>query len=270
MFDDFVMRALLCGIAISLMTGTMGCFVIWRRMSYFGETLSHATLLGIALAVMMQQNLYIGIGIVLMFVVIILAILERRENFPLDTMLGVISHICLAAGIVIFTITNYRQYGADLQNILLGEILTVSWGDVVSISISSLLVIMGVVFYWKRFIMVTLHAEIALTSGISVFQTNIWFLLFLACGIALAVKIVGILLVIALLLIPPTIARLFSTSPIKMAFLSSVMGIIAVVGGMKVSFDYDIPTGPTIILMAAAILLVAVIFKKLRVYAPFN
>lgn len=264
MLDDFFVRALLCGMAISLMTGPMGCFVIWRRMSYFGETLSHATLLGIALAVMMQQNLYVGIGIVLVVIVGVLAILERLENFPLDTILGVISHICLAAGIVIFSVTNYRQYGADLQNILFGEILTVSWGDVLNTAILSLLVMVGVLFCWKRFIMVTLHPEIALTSGISVFRTNIWFLLFLAGGIALSVKIIGVLLVIALLLIPATVARLFSSSPIKMALTASFIGILAVTGGLLLTFYYDTPAGPTIILAAAAILLTAVAIRKIK------
>lgn len=269
MITIFFIRAVLAGVGIAVMAGPIGCFVVWRRMAYFGETLAHATLLGISLSMVAGYMSYLFIFLILGGLVLFLAVIKRFDTLPIDTVLGGVSHFCLALGLIVFSLSPSQQFMSNMTTLFFGEILTVSWLDVITIFISALLLLLMVILNWRRLIILCLHQDIAVTMGISPFKTNIILLALLASAIALMVKMVGVLLVVSLLLIPAATAKLLSHSPKQMAYLAPILGVSAVVVGMFLTFYFDLPTGPTIILVSGILFLGFFLLQLLLSYIRF-
>lgn len=253
--DSFIVRAIAAGIGVALVTGPLGCFIIWRRMAYFGDTLSHAALTGIAIGILFGVNATIGIVGTGLVVGALLLALQKQRTVPMDTLLGILSHGALATGlIVIGFMTSVR---VDLMGYLFGDILAVSLGDLAWIYGGGLVVLAGLALIWQPLIALTVHEDIAAAEGIRTSLIRMIFTSLIALTVATAMKIVGVLLVTALLIVPAATARRFSATPEAMAIGAVIVGIVAVIAGLIGSLMWDTPSGPSMV--GAAVLAFALV-----------
>lgn len=257
MLDDFFTRALLAGIGLALTAGPLGCFVIWRRMAYFGDTMAHSALLGVALSLLFQLNLTISVFAVAAIVSLALLLLQKRGSLSTDALLGILSHATLATGLVIVSFMTWVRI--DLVGFLFGDILAVTQADVSLVWGGGILVLFAIIRLWRPLIASTVNPELAAAEGLEPERARLAFMLLMALVIAIAMKIVGILLITSLLIIPAATARRFSTSPEIMAILASLIGAVAVTGGLFGSLEFDTPSGPSIVVAALVLFLVSLL-----------
>ncbi|KOF14554.1 membrane protein [Ensifer adhaerens] len=257
MLDDFFVRALIAGIGIAVMAGPLGCFVIWRRMAYFGDTMAHSALLGVALSLLLDLNLMVAVFIVAAAVSVLLLFLQRRGALSTDALLGILSHSALSIGLVIVAFMTWVRI--DLVGFLFGDILAVSESDIDIIWGGGILVIFAIVYLWRPLLASTVNPELAEAEGMRPERARLFFMLLMALVIAIAMKIVGILLITSLLIIPAATARRFATSPEIMAVLASVIGALAVTGGLFGSLHWDTPSGPSIVVAALALFVLSLL-----------
>ena len=250
---DFILRALIAGLAVALVTGPLGCFVVWRRMAYFGDTLAHSALLGIALGLLFDVNLQLAVISACVILALLLGLLERNKTLATDTILGILAHSALAFGLVVLSFSDVQ---IDLMNYLFGDLLTVSSRDLMWIVISCALALGILVWSWNSLLTITLHEELAQVEGLDVYKVRLALMVLIALVVAVSMKIIGVLLITALLVIPPACARYFSRTPESMAIISSAIGCVCVCGGMAASFYWDTPTGPSIVVTAALIFII--------------
>lgn len=254
MLDDFFIRALLAGIGLALTTGPLGCLVVWRRMAYFGDTMAHSALLGVALSLLLEANLLLSVFAVAVAVSLLLLLLQKVHALSADSLLGILSHSTLAIGLVLVAFMTWVRI--DLIGYLFGDILAVTNGDIALIWGGGIFVLVSLFFLWRPLVASTVSHELAEAEGLHPERARFCFMLLMALVIAIAMKIVGIMLITALLIIPAATARQFSASPERMAFLASLFGAVSVVLGLFGSLYQDTPSGPSIV-VAALLLFIA-------------
>lgn len=255
MLDDFFMRALVAGAGIALVAGPLGCFVIWRRMAYFGDTMAHSALLGVALSFLFEINLTGGVFVVSALVSLVLVFLQRKGGLSTDAILGILSHSTLALGLVMVAFMSWVRI--DLMAFLFGDILAVSRADILIIYLGGALVLAVLAWLWRPLLAATVHAEIAEAEGLRPERAQFIFMLLMAAMIAMAMKIVGILLITSLLIIPAATGRRIASTPEAMAYSSALCGIFAVFGGLASSLHFDTPSGPSIVVAALILFLLS-------------
>ena len=255
--DDFLFRALLAGAGVALIAGPLGCFIVWRRMAYFGDTMAHSALLGVALSVLFDVNITLGVFVVATFGALALIMMQRRAPLSSDALLGILSHLMLALGIVIVAMMTWLRI--DLMAFLFGDILAVSWTDIVVVYAGGALILALLIFIWRPLLAGTVSSELAAAEGLHPERARIIFMLLMAAVIAIAMKIVGILLITSLLIIPAAAARRFAPTPEMMAVLAAIIGVIAVCVGLFGSLTWDTPSGPSIVVAAAMIFLLSLL-----------
>jgi zinc transport system permease protein len=243
--DDFAVRAVAAGAGLALIAGPLGCVMIWRRMAWFGATLAHAALLGVAFALWLEIDLALGVTAISLVVGALLALLQRQKGLSADTLLGVLAHGSLALGLV--AVSFLGQGPVDVHEILLGEILAVSGGQMIGIYVAAAVGLVVLVLIWKPLLAVIVHEELARVEGIPVAWVRAVFMVMIAVFIALAMNVVGILLIVSMLIVPAAAARRFSPGPEVMALLAVILGITAVAGGLTAAFKFDLPAGPAIV-----------------------
>jgi zinc transport system permease protein len=256
MLDDFFVRALVAGIGLALVAGPLGCFIVWRRMAYFGDTMAHSALLGVALAFLLNLDLTVGVFVVAAVVSLALVLLQRWNTLSTDALLGILSHSTLAIGLVLVAFMSWVRI--DLMGFLFGDILSVKVTDILVIYVGGALVLAVLIAMWRPLLAATVNAELAEAEGMRPEVTRIVFMLLLAVVIAIAMKLVGVLLITSLLIIPAATARRLSATPEQMAVLAALIGALSVTGGLFGSLNYDTPSGPSIVVMALVLFLVAV------------
>lgn len=248
MLDDFFTRALLAGVGVALMAGPLGCFVVWRRMAYFGDTMAHSALLGVALALLLDVHMMAGVFGVALLVSAALLVLQRRQALSSDALLGILSHATLALGLVIVAFMTWVRL--DLMGFLFGDILSVAKSDLLLIYGGAIVVLAVLALIWRPLLAGTVSAEIAEAESIRPERARVVFMILMAVVIALAMKIVGVLLITSLLIIPAATARQHAATPESMAVLATVLGVAAVIGGLFGSLQFDTPSGPSIVVAA--------------------
>ncbi len=248
MFDDFFLRAMLAGVGVAIVAGPLGCFIVWRRLAYFGDTLSHAALLGVALAFLLEINFTVAVFLVSAIVSLALLFLQRKATVSSDSLLGLLAHSALALGLVVLAFLTWVR--VDLMGFLFGDILAVSMTDIVVIYLGGVAVLSVLVWIWTPLFAATVNWELAEAEGMKPDRANIVLMLLMATVIAIAMKIVGVLLITAMLIIPAATARRFASGPEQMAVVAAIAGAAAVVGGLFGSLEWDTPSGPTIVVAA--------------------
>ena len=259
MFDDFIIRSLLAIVALSLATAPLGCFVVWRRMAYFGDATAHAAILGVALSLALSVSVTFGVLAVALAMAFVLSALSRQGH-AIDSSLGVMAHSALAIGLV--AVSLLKGVRVDLQAYLFGDILAVSSGEISAIWIGAALVLGLLLWRWQPLLTTTINPELARASGINPRREEMVLNLALAIVIAVAIKIVGALLISAMLLIPASAARRFSATPEAMLVVAFLMSLASGAGGLWLSFTLDSPAGPSIIVAAAAIFIVSALVQS--------
>ena len=255
MFDDFFVRALTAGIGVAIVTGPLGCFVIWRRLSYFGDTLSHSALLGVTLAFSLSINISLSVFIVSGIIALLLLILQKRTKLPGDALLGLLAHSTLAVGLVIIGFLTFIRF--DLMGLLFGDILSVTTNDIFIIWCGGLIILFVLYLIWKSLFAATVNYDLAAAEDMKPDRANFIFTLLLAGVIAISIKIIGVLLITGLLLIPPAMSRNLSNNPKKMVVLSIFGGILSVILGLLGSLEFNTPSGPTIIVVALVLFILS-------------
>ncbi|MDF2095182.1 metal ABC transporter permease [Aquibaculum arenosum] len=261
MLDDFLFRAFLAGAGLAHVAGPLGCFVIWRRMAYFGDSLAHSALLGVTLGFLLNIDLQLGVLATCVAVALTVAALHQQQRLPTDTLLGILAHSGLALGLVALSFMSDLR--VDLLGYLFGDVLAVGTGDILWIWLGGLAVLGVIVLTWRPLLLATLHEELARAEGVPVLAMRLTLMLTLAITIAVAMKIVGILLVTSMLILPAAAARRFARTPEEMAVLAALFGVLAVGGGLWGSLSYDTPSGPSIVVAALLCFVAALVLGGL-------
>lgn len=250
LLDGFMIRAALAGMGVAVAAAPLGCFVVWRRMAFFGDATAHAAILGVALSLTFEAPIFAGVLLAALGMGYTVSALGARGH-AMDTLLGVLSHSAIAFGLV--AVSFLSGVRVDLMAYLFGDILAVSRTDLLVIWGGAILVLLLMWWRWSALLTSTLNPDLASASGIDPKREQMVLTLALALVVAVAIKVVGVLLIGALLVIPAASARPLSTTPERMALGAAMLGMLASVAGLRLSFWLDTPTGPTIVCVAAAL-----------------
>lgn len=251
---EILAPALLAGIGIALVAGPLGCFVVWQRMAYFSDTLAHAALLSIALALYFSLPIQWSVTLFCVAMASLLVLLQKYQRVSTDTLLGILAHSSLAGGLL--AVSLIEDVRVDLLSFLMGDLLAVNREDLVWIFTGGTLVLATLLKLWRPLISITAHAELAAVEGLAVEKLRLILTIMIAIIVAVAMKIVGILLISALLIVPAASARRLAASPESMAVIASFLGILAVACGLLLSFYIDAPAGPAIVVCSTFLFIV--------------
>lgn len=262
---DFLLVALLAGCLLALLTGPLGCFLVWRRMAYFGDTIAHSALLGMMLNLVFQLHPTLGVLASGLLVAAALAWLQRDTRFANDTLLGILAHGSLALGLVALAWVDAPRI--DLNGLLFGDILALRAQDLwyIAALVAGGLALLAT--HWRQLVLISVHEDIAAVEGVPVARMRLMLTTLIAVVVAISIHLVGMLLITALMIIPAATARFYVASPTRMAVLAAMVGVAAVAGGLGLSYAIDTPSGPSIVLAAAMAFLLSFIMQRLRSYA---
>ena len=261
MLDDFFIRALIAGIGVALVTGPLGCFVVWRRLSYFGDTLSHSALLGVTIGFFFDINVAFSVFLISSAVALILLKLQKTTKLPGDALLGLLAHSSLAVGLVVISFLSSIRF--DIMGLLFGDILAVNEIDLLIIWFGGAIILFILKIIWKPLFASTVNNELAEAEGMNPERANAIFTILLAAIIAISIKIVGLLLITGMLIMPAAMSRNISSNPQQMVKLSVVGGLLSVLIGLFSSLQFNSPSGPSII-TAALVLFILTLIKIKR------
>ena len=261
MLDDFMARAALAGIGVAVAAAPLGCFVVWRRMAYFGEATAHAAILGVAMALALDISIFAG-ALLVAFIMVWIATQLSGRGYAMDTVLGVLAHSSLAVGLVVVSFLSGIRI--DLMAYLFGDILAVSRFDIAIIWGGALLVIALIAWRWAPLLTTTLNEELAYASGLNPNREKLILTLSLGVTVAVAIKVVGALLIVAMLIIPAAASRNLARTPETMVMIAGIIGAISALAGLKAAYIFDTPAGPSIVCVAS------VFFVTLSVIAAFK
>ncbi|PXZ08301.1 zinc ABC transporter permease subunit ZnuB [Gilliamella apicola] len=257
---ELLLPSLLAGLCLSCLTGPLGTFVVWRRMSYFGDTLSHAALLGVAFGFLLNINLFYAIIFVTLFLAIGLLWLESQKQLPVDTLLGILAHSALSLGLVVISLMSNLRI--DLMAYLFGDLLSITMFDVYQITVCVMITGSLLIWRWNHFLFITVSEELAFSHGINVPLTKFMLTILLALTIGIAMKFVGALIITALLIIPAATAKYYAKNPESMAIIAILIGMLSILGGILFSLIYDTPTGPSVVLSNTCLFFISLFISK--------
>ena len=258
---DFILYALLAGLGVALVAGPLGSFVVWRRMAYFGDTLSHSALLGIALGISLDINPGFAVVICCLLVALLLVGLQQQKLVSTDTLLGILAHSALSLGVISIGLLDIRL---DLMAYLFGDLLTVTSADLLWIFAGAGMVLVLLIYFWTPLVTLCIDEDLARAEGHPVAFLRLLLMVLIALVIAVAMKIVGVLLITSLLIIPAAAARGIAKSPEAMAIMASLLGCLAVILGVGASLQWDTATGPSIVLSAALVFAVLYLWSAVK------
>ncbi|MES9902626.1 MAG: zinc ABC transporter permease subunit ZnuB [Sedimenticola sp.] len=253
--DDFMLRAAAAGIGVALVAGPLGVFVVWRRMAYFGDTLAHSALLGVALGFLLGINLNLAVVAVAVTIALLLLALQGNRQLASDTLLGILAHSALSLGLVVMAFQEGVR--VDLMGYLFGDILAVTAVDLLWVWGGGTTALLLLMLIWRPLLAMTVHEELARVEGVAVARVRLIFMLLIALVIAVSMKIVGVLLITSMMIIPAAAARRFSHTPEQMAVMAAVTGTCAVILGLAGSWHWDTPAGPSVVTAAALLFLLS-------------
>lgn len=250
MLDDFMTRASLAGVGVAVAAAPLGCFVVWRRMAYFGDATAHAAILGVALSLALEMSIFPGVMVVALVMAVTVTLLAGR-GYAMDTLLGVLAHSALAFGLV--AVSFLSGVRIDLMAYLFGDILAVSRSDLLVIWGGAALVSALIAWRWSALLTATLNEELAYASGLNPKREQLVLTISLAITVAVAIKVVGVLLIAAMLIIPAAAARGLARTPEAMVGIATVIGAVSAVAGLRAAYIFDTPAGPSIVCVAAVL-----------------
>lgn len=252
---EFLLPAFLSGIGIALLAGPLGSFVVWRKMAYFGDTLAHASLLGLSLGFLFDINLNLALVVCCIGIALVLVALQRQKLVATDTLLGILAHSSLSLGLVAVSfLDNVR---IDLMSYLFGDLLSVNTTDLIYIY-SGVAVVLGLlILIWRPLLSSTVNEELAHVEGVNIGLMRLLLMLMVGLVIAISMKFVGALIITSLLIIPAATARRFARSPEQMAYIASIIGCLSVTMGLALSWNFDTPAGPSVVVSSALLFMLS-------------
>lgn len=252
---DILLPSILAGLGIAIISGPLGSLVVWRKMAYFGDTLAHASLLGLALGFLLDINLYLALVVCCLGLAVLLAALQEQKVIATDTLLGILAHSSLSLGLVAVSfLDNVR---VDLMSYLFGDLLAIGPSDITFIYLGGAVIMALLVFFWRSLLSTSISEELASVEGINVPLMRVVLMLLVGLVIAVGMKFVGALIITSLLIIPAATARRFARTPEQMAIGASCIGTVSVLCGLSLSWLYDTPAGPSVVISAAAMFMLS-------------
>jgi zinc transport system permease protein len=258
--DNFILNAIIAGIGIALISGLLGCFVIWRKMSYFGDSLGHSAVLGIGLGIIIGINYNISIIAVIILFSILLTYIQSKGIFSNDAILGILAHGALSIGIILISLSDAAYF--DLHSFLFGNILIVSRWGILSIFLVVAIVYVIIITNWKALILSTISRDLARSNGINTTKMDLLLTISMALTIAVSIQIIGVLLITSMLIIPAATSRQIVSGPKNMAIISILIALLSVLVGILCSYNWDIPTGPAIIAISFILFFIVFLLKR--------
>ncbi|NVD06165.1 zinc ABC transporter permease subunit ZnuB [Vibrio sp. JPW-9-11-11] len=256
---EFLLPSILAGLGIATIAGPLGSFVVWRRMAYFGDTLAHASLMGLALGFLLEINLYLALTVCCLALAVLLVTLQKQQLIATDTLLGILAHSALSLGLV--AVSFLDDVRIDLMSYLFGDLLAVSPSDLIYIYSGVAIVGVVLMLFWRPLLSTTVNEELAAVEGYNVDLMRLVLMLLVGLVIAIGMKFVGALIMTSLLIIPAATARRFATTPEQMALLASLVGGIAVLIGLALSWHYDTPAGPSVVISATVMFILSQFYR---------
>lgn len=260
--DWTLLYGIIAGVGIALIISVLGCFVVWQRMAYFGESLAHSSFLGIALGVVLGVDENIGIIVVCFAFAIVLVLLQQKKMLSNDALMGLLSHSALSLGVIVLSFLGQEHGSQHIHDDLFGNIFDVSPADIVWIYGTVSVVFLWLFLYWPSLVLLSVSEDLACAEGVAILPMRLLLVLLMTITVAISLKILGILLITSLLIIPAVTARIFSRSPKEMAVFSTIIGCFSVIGGILFSFYFKKLPGPSIISFSALVFFVAIISQK--------
>ena len=250
MFEYFIMKAFAAGLAVSIVAAVLGNFVVWRKMAYFGDSLAHSSLLGVAFGLFIGINLNVSIVLFCMLFSMLLIWGQKKRVLATDTLLGILAHSALSIGLVLISLL---KININIHSYLFGDILSIGMNDIYWIYGAGTCILILLFKYWSSLVLMTLNEDLARAEGVNVFYMQILFTILITVLVAMSIRVVGVLLITSMLIIPAAAARQIAKSPESMAIFSAIIGAVSVLAGLQFSLHFDTPAGPTIIMMSSAI-----------------
>lgn len=255
--EPFFLRALVAGAALAVVSAPLGCIVVWRRMAYVGETLAQASLLGVALGLALQVDLTLAVVLAAVAAALILVASGQQRLLAMDSVLGLMHHATLALGII--AISLLKGPGIDLMSFLFGDVFAVTSSDLTWVLAGGAVVLGLMALLWKPLLRLSLDEDLAAAEGVHPLLPRAAFDILLAITIAVAMKIVGVLLVMAFLIVPAAAARPLARTPEAMAVIAALIGVAGVGLGLTASLLHDTPGGPSIVLAMTALAMLSLL-----------
>jgi len=262
MIDEVLLRALAAGVGVAVICGAVGCFLVWRRMAFYGDTLSHSALLGVAAGLIAGISPAIGALVVCLLVAASYAAMQSMRSVPSDTLLAVIAHGSLAAGLIAITVLAPGY--VNVESYLFGDLLAIGDTELATIYAIGMVVALCTGFCWRAWLAISVDEELARVEGVAVARHKLLQMLVMASLVAVAMNVVGALLVTALLVIPPAAARAIARSPEQVALFGAGVGALSVIGGLMGSWHADSPAGPSVVMTAVALFGLLHVFSRLK------
>ena len=255
--DPFILRGILAGLAVAMISGLVGCFVVWRRMSYYGESIAHSSLLGVGLGILMGVGINLGIVFTCLLFGILFLWLQQSKLLSSDTLLGVLAHLALSIGIIVISMNRIK---IDVHAFLFGDILAVTQNDLWGMYLAVLFVVIIICLNWSSLLLVTIDEDLAKAEGVNPLFINLLLTSILTIVVAVSIQMIGLLLITAMLIIPAATSRRLVNSPEMMAIVATLLGIISVILGIYLSVEIDAPSGPSIVVVSAVLFFISHFF----------
>ena len=260
LLDDFLVRSILAGLMMVSIAAPMGCLMVWQRLAFLSDTLGHAAVLGVGIGLLLEVNPMFGVLAVVILIVFSLSQVANFNNALSETTLAIISHTGLAGGLIL--LGALPPNSVSLEAILFGNLLSTTRLDLLMILVTTLILLFLLIRHWRPFVALSVSREIAQAEGISVRKEQFLMYLMIALLVAVLMKVMGVLLIAAMLVIPTTSARLLSRNPEQMVLMSAVFGVLSLAGGIASSFQLEWQTGPSIVLSATTFLVIALLVNR--------
>ncbi len=254
---------LISAILVAIAAGILGCFVVWRKMAYFGDSLSHSALLGLVVGIVFGISSSLGIIIICTVFAALILWMQSSRIFANDTILGILAHSAIALGMVVLSLIKYKHH-VDEHALLFGELLRITEHDFIPVLIGVGVVLVSVYIMWSKFVISSINEDLAQGEGINTFTTQLIFTALITITVAVSIKIVGIILVTSLMIIPAATARQISRSPKQMAMFSALTGVVSVISGLMLSVNYALPSGPAIVVCSTGCFALVAVLKHLK------
>ena len=259
--DDFLVRSVIAGLIMVVIAAPMGCLMVWQRLAFLSDTLGHAAVMGVGLGLLLEVTPVFGVLAVALLIVFSLNRVNSFNSALSETTLAIISHTGLAGGIILVGLLPAQS--VNLEAILFGDLLATTSADLTRLLITTVVLLLLLLHYWRSFVAVSVSREIAQAEGIEVRKVQLLMYIMIALLVAVMMKVMGVLLIAAMLVIPTSSARLFSRSPEQMVAVSALYGLGALAGGISSSFHFDWQTGPAIVVSATLLLLITLAITRI-------
>lgn len=259
--EALIFRAVLTGILLAITAAPMGCFMLWKKMAFFGAAIAHASILGLAVASIIGLNPQVGLMSAAILFAGAIVVLQKVAPINLDTQLSIVSHSMLALGLIL--LSQYAPKQIDLMQYLLGDILSISHQDTLLIALCSVLILSLLIAYLKPLLLSTISRDIAQAEGLKVDRIHLGVLLALAVFVSISIQVIGLLLVTAILIIPPAVSTTFAKTPQRMIIISALIGSVCILLGIASAWFYDLPAGPAIVVAAFVLYATSIVKTKL-------